>query len=60
MRYLPKQFAKETVELTRRYRLEMLWVVDDNFLVDLDRARHIAEGLGASGFRFSVEYSSYY
>lgn len=41
----PEQFVEETVDLTRRYSLEMLWVVDDNFLVDLDRARGIAEGL---------------
>ncbi len=40
-----RQFAEETVDLTRRYNLEMLWVVDDNFLVDLDRARDIAEDL---------------
>lgn len=41
----PEQFVEETVDLTRRYSLDMLWVVDDNFLVDLDRARGIAEGL---------------
>lgn len=41
----PEQFVEETVDLSRRYALEMLWVVDDNFLVDLDRARAIAEGL---------------
>jgi len=41
----PEQFVEETTDLTRRYALEMLWIVDDNFLVDLDRARGIAEGL---------------
>src|SRR5580698_4828784 len=41
----PEQFVEETVDLSRRYALEMIWVVDDNFLVDLDRARGIAEGL---------------
>lgn len=41
----PEQFVEETVDLSRRYSLEMLWIVDDNFLVDLDRARGIAEGL---------------
>ena len=41
----PEQFVEETVDLSRRYELEMLWIVDDNFLVDLDRARGIAEGL---------------
>src|SRR6202011_5252564 len=53
----PEQFVEETVDLTRRYRLEMLWVVDDNFLVDLDRARGIAEGLVRAGsqFKWSVQ-----
>ena len=30
----------------------MLWIVDDNFLVDLDRALRIAEGLVRVGARF--------
>ena len=47
-----EQFVQETVELTRRYDLEMLWVVDDNFLVDLDRAREIAAGLVREGANF--------
>jgi anaerobic magnesium-protoporphyrin IX monomethyl ester cyclase len=53
----PEQFVEETVDLTKRYGLEMLWVVDDNFLVDLDRARAIAEGLVRSGadFRWSIQ-----
>ena len=53
----PEQFVEETVDLTRRYRLEMLWVVDDNFLVDLDRARGIAEGLVREGsqFKWSIQ-----
>jgi radical SAM superfamily enzyme YgiQ (UPF0313 family) len=52
-----EQFVEETVDLTRRYNLEMLWVVDDNFLVDLDRARSIAEGLVHAGadFRWSIQ-----
>jgi radical SAM superfamily enzyme YgiQ (UPF0313 family) len=51
------QFVEETVDLTTRYGLEMLWVVDDNFLVDLDRARHIAEGLVRAGanFKWSIQ-----
>ena len=49
----PEQFIEETVDVTRRYGLELLWVVDDNFLVDLDRARHIAEGLVRSGANFN-------
>src|SRR5277367_3709939 len=53
----PEQFVEETVDLTRRYQLEMLWIVDDNFLVDLDRARLIAEGLVRSGanFKWSIQ-----
>jgi anaerobic magnesium-protoporphyrin IX monomethyl ester cyclase len=52
-----EQFAEETVDLTTRYGLEMLWVVDDNFLVDLDRARRIAEGLIRAGadFKWSIQ-----
>jgi radical SAM superfamily enzyme YgiQ (UPF0313 family) len=53
----PEQFVEETVDLTKRYGLEMLWVVDDNFLVDLDRARVIAEGLVRAGadFKWSIQ-----
>jgi radical SAM superfamily enzyme YgiQ (UPF0313 family) len=52
-----EQFVEETVDLTRRYNLEMLWVVDDNFLVDLDRARLIGEGLVRAGadFKWSIQ-----
>src|SRR5581483_11652097 len=52
-----EQFVAETVELSDRYRLELLWVVDDNFLVDLDRARLIAEGLVRAGaqFKWSIQ-----
>ena len=51
------QFVEETVDLTRRYNLEMLWVVDDNFLVDLDRAREISEGLvrANASFHWSIQ-----
>jgi radical SAM superfamily enzyme YgiQ (UPF0313 family) len=38
-------------ELTARYNLELLWVVDDNFLVDLERAVAIGEGLASRGVR---------
>src|ERR1700746_2945459 len=53
----PEQFVEETVDLSRRYNLEMLWVVDDNFLVDLDRARAIGEGLLRAGadFKWSIQ-----
>jgi radical SAM superfamily enzyme YgiQ (UPF0313 family) len=52
-----ERFVEETVDLTRRYNLEMLWVVDDNFLVDLDRARRIGEGLVRAGanFKWSIQ-----
>jgi anaerobic magnesium-protoporphyrin IX monomethyl ester cyclase len=51
------QVVEETMELTRRYRLELLWMADDNFLVDLDRALKIAEGLVRAGakFKWSVQ-----
>jgi len=53
----PEQFVEETVDLTSRYGLELLWVVDDNFLVDLDRARLIADGLLQAGadYRWSIQ-----
>jgi radical SAM superfamily enzyme YgiQ (UPF0313 family) len=52
-----EQVVEETIELTRRYRLELLWMADDNFLVDLDRALKIAEGLIQAGgkFKWSVQ-----
>jgi anaerobic magnesium-protoporphyrin IX monomethyl ester cyclase len=53
----PEQVVEETMELTRRYRLELLWMADDNFLVDLGRALQIAEGLIRAGgkFKWSVQ-----
>ena len=52
-----EQFVEETVDLTTRYNLELLWVVDDNFLVDLDRARAIGAGLVHAGatFQWSIQ-----
>jgi len=47
-----EQVVEETTDLARRYRLEMLWIVDDNFLVDLGRAVEIGEGLVRAGARF--------
>ncbi|HEX5483893.1 MAG TPA: radical SAM protein [Terriglobia bacterium] len=47
-----EQVVDETVDVTTRYRLEMLWIVDDNFLVDLNRAIEIGEGLLRAGARF--------
>ncbi len=53
----PEQVVEETIDLTRRYRLELLWMADDNFLVDLDRALKIAEGLIRAGgnFKWSIQ-----
>jgi radical SAM superfamily enzyme YgiQ (UPF0313 family) len=52
-----EQVVQETVDLTRRYRLELLWMADDNFLVDLERALEIAEGLirAGSSYRWSIQ-----
>lgn len=48
----PDQVVEETHDLSTRYGLELLWIVDDNFLVDLERALSIAEGLVRVGSRF--------
>lgn len=52
-----EQVVDETTDLTRRYRLELLWMADDNFLVDLRRALEIAEGLIRAGgtFKWSIQ-----
>ncbi len=47
-----EQVVEETHDLSTRYRLEMLWIVDDNFLVDIERTLRIAEGLCRVGARF--------
>ena len=54
------QVVEEMTDLVKRYRLELLWVVDDNFLVDRARAVAIAEGLVQSGvtFRWSIQAST--
>ncbi len=46
------QVVEETTDLVARYGLELLWVVDDNFLVDRQRALAIAEGLVQRGVKF--------
>ena len=46
-----EQAVEEMAELTSRHNLELLWVVDDNFLVDLKRAVAIGEGLASRGVR---------
>src|SRR5215813_12427893 len=54
------QVVEEMTDVVKRYRLELLWVVDDNFLVDRPRAVAIAEGLVRSGvrFRWSIQAST--
>lgn len=47
-----ERVVDETADLVSRYGLELLWVVDDNFLVDRERALKIAEGLVCRGVRF--------
>jgi anaerobic magnesium-protoporphyrin IX monomethyl ester cyclase len=47
-----EQVVEETTEIVSRYRLQLLWVVDDNFMVDHDRALAIAEGLAQRGVKF--------
>ncbi len=49
--------SKKPSTFPERYGLEMIWIVDDNFLVDLDRALKIAEGLVRVGFALSLEHS---
>jgi anaerobic magnesium-protoporphyrin IX monomethyl ester cyclase len=51
------QVVEETIELTRCYQLELLWMADDNFLVDIGRALEIAEGLvrASAGFKWSIQ-----
>src|SRR6266702_1428156 len=46
------QVVEETTDLVTRYGLQLLWVVDDNFLVDRERALLIAEGIVRSGVKF--------
>ena len=46
-----EQAVEEMAELAGRHNLELLWVVDDNFLVDLKRAVAIGEGLASRGVR---------
>ncbi len=48
----PEQVVEETTDLVSRYNLQLLWIVDDNFLVDRERAIGIAEGLVERGIKF--------
>ncbi len=55
-----ERVVEETTDLVRRYRLQLMWVVDDNFLVDRERALAIAEGLIRRGvsFEWSIQSST--
>lgn len=55
-----EQVAEETCDLVSRYGLELLWIVDDNFLVDRERAVSIAEHIVRRGvaFRWSIQAST--
>src|SRR5207244_7927882 len=44
--------VREVVELVRRFRLELVDIVDDNFLVDRGRGIDIARGFIQSGLKF--------
>src|SRR5579863_10507871 len=48
----PAQVVEETSDLVERYGLSLLWIVDDNFLVDRERAIGIAEGMVRRGVKF--------
>ena len=48
----PEQASEEMCDLAKRYGLQLLWVVDDNFLVDRNRALAIAEGICERGVKF--------
>jgi anaerobic magnesium-protoporphyrin IX monomethyl ester cyclase len=53
-----EQVAEETCDLVSRYGLELLWIVDDNFLVDRERAVGIAEAILRRGVKFSWSIQS--
>jgi radical SAM superfamily enzyme YgiQ (UPF0313 family) len=56
----PEQVAEETCDLVTRYGLELLWIVDDNFMVDRHRAVGIAEEILRRGvqFKWSIQAST--
>src|SRR5579863_2703060 len=54
----PDQVVEETTDLVSRYGLSLLWIVDDNFLIDRERAIGIAEGLVRRGVKFDWSIQS--
>jgi len=53
-----ERVAEETTDLVSRYGLKLLWIVDDNFLVDRERAVLIAEGIVRTGVKFEWSIQS--
>jgi len=49
----PAAAVSEMAELAARYRLDVIDVIDDNYLVRRDRALEIADGLLRTGTRFA-------
>jgi len=47
-----ERVVSEVVDLVRKYRLDMVDIIDDNFLVDRQRGVDIARGFEASGEKF--------
>jgi radical SAM superfamily enzyme YgiQ (UPF0313 family) len=48
----PEQVVEELTSLVSRNGLSLVWVVDDNFLVDRERALEIADGIVRTGVKF--------
>jgi radical SAM superfamily enzyme YgiQ (UPF0313 family) len=48
----PEQVGEELTDLVTRYRLELVWIIDDNYLVDRVRALQIAEEIIRRGAKF--------
>ena len=53
----PEQVVEETTDLVSRYGLQLLWIVDDNFLVDRERARRHRRGAGPPRRAVRLEHS---
>jgi len=56
--YDARRVAEEMAELTRRFRLQKIALVDSNFLVNTRRAADIARGLIATGARIEWTFQA--
>ena len=56
--YDARRVAEEMAELTRRFRLQKIALVDSNFLVNTRRAAEIARGLIATGTRIEWTFQA--